>query len=347
MVKVENIKVDAFEFKKVKSEEMTRCLKLNPSWLDLLPKNTMYEVSFELKETNSDIANGIRRCLTNEIVTKSLDYDEYSDADITDPNIPSDDIKLRIMLIPIAQEVDYADYEIALHCENKTDESVIVTSRDFIIKKSGKQVPVDVIMCPLIPIYELKPNEYLDIKNIRIIEGIGRTNAGVFSYVHSIKYDILDVEPLDVEKGTGKSSMCSNPTHFMIGYSTHWNIDKPLHVMTYACDTLIERFNKILTEFEPISNKTESYYSDMIDLETFGSNKEIRIKNENWTTINLIVRYCFVLTKGNIKFISASNIHPEKEVGVVRITHPEFAKLVKDAIKKITDDLAVIRKAFK
>jgi DNA-directed RNA polymerase subunit L len=345
MVKVVNIKVEEIDFKKEKSAQFKKCLELVPNLLDFLPKRPKHRVTFELKETNADVANAIRRCIINEIPTKSLHYDMYKDTDISDPYILSDFLKKQIDLIPIEQDIDYTDYQIELYAENKTDEIIDVTTKDFIIKKNNK-LDTNRIMSDVMVICRLRPEESVSIKNITIREGIGRDDAASFSQVSNIYYDILDVKPLDVDTGEGVSSMDGNPTHFMIGYSTHRNTNKPLLIVVKACDAIINRFEIILSDFKNISSKEDYYYSDLIQLETNGNIKEIQFKNENWTTINLMVRFCFLLTKGNTKFIVPSIIHPEKEVGVVRISHPEFSKLIQNVIKKIIEELNVIRKSF-
>lgn len=53
---------------------------------------------------------------------------------------------------------------------------------------------------------------------------------------------------------------------------------------------------------------------------------------EYWTLANLISRYCFIVTEENIKFVAPSIIHPDKRIGVVRIIHSNFSKVIQDAI---------------
>ena len=132
-----------------------------------------------------------------------------------------------------------------------------------------------------------------------------------------------------------------------MGYATHRNTEKPLNIVIKACDVLITRFELIAASIAKILPKEEYYYSDLIQLETHGSIKKIQIKNENWTTINLIVRYCYILTNGNIKFITPSIIHPEIETGVIQISHPEYLKLIQNSIKKIIEEFNSIKKSFK
>ncbi len=347
MVKVINITVKELNFTKDKSPEFKQCLELVPDLLKFLPTKSKYVVRFELKETNAEMANALRRCILNESPTVSLHYDEYKDADISDPYILSDFLKKQIDLIPISQDIDYDNYEIRLDAENKTDEIIKVTTNNFIITKNKKAIDVIDVMSPLIVLCSLRPGEYLRIKNIKTKKGIGREDGGSFCRVSNILYAPLDVVPLDAEKGEGVSSLNSNPSHFEIGYSTHRNIEKPFNIVREACDVLIARFELMSLGLAAISPKEEYYYSDLIQLETHDSIKEIQFKNENWTTIKLISRYCFLLTEGNIKFVTDAIIHPEVEVGIIKITHPEYLKLIQNAIKKIVDELVMIKSQFK
>jgi DNA-directed RNA polymerase subunit L len=347
MVKVVNITVKELNFAKDKSPQLKQCFDLVPDLLKFLPTKPKYVVRFELKETNADMANALRRCILNEMPTISLHYDEYKDADISDPYILSDFLKKQIDLIPISQDVNYDDFEIEFDAENKTDEIIKVTTGDFVIKKNKKLVDVGDIMSPLIVLCSLRPGEHLKIHNIKTKRGTGREDGGSFSRVANIRYAPLDVTPLDSEKSIGVSSLNSTPTHFELGYSTHRNVKNPFDIVRGACDVLIERFDQMSAGLALISSKEEYYYSDLIQLETHDLIKEIQFKSENWTTVNLISRYCYLLTDGNIKFVTASIIHPEIETGVIKITHPEYLKLIRDAIKKIIEDINAIKKSFK
>ncbi len=347
MVKVANIRIEEVDFKKETTPEFKQCLELVPDLTKLLPVTVKYKVRFELHETNASLANAVRRCILNESPVKSLQYDEYRDVDISDQYILSDFLKKQIDLVPINQDISadqYAKYSIELKVDNDTDVIIDVSTRDFIISEGSRVIPTEKIMSPLIILCRLRPGEHLYIKNIKVIENIGRVDGGSFNNVSNIYYEPLGVIPLDAEKAEGASSMTTNPIKFLIGYSTHRNTKAPLEILKTACDTLIKRLEVISGDFVNITNKSDYYYSDLLQLETHGNIKEIHFKNENWTLANLLAHFCFILTKGNIKFVAPAIIHPEKEIGVVRIIHPEFAKLVQDAIAKSIEELSIIKK---
>lgn len=355
MVKISNIKVLVFnlldELKNKKNADLQKCAALfDEIPKNLIPKKDKITVYFELKETNADMANAIRRCLINELEILSLSFNEYDDMDTTDAYILSDFIKKNIELLPINQELeekyDIKELTLELELENKTDEIIDITSSDFTAYYKDKKIDITEIVNENIVISRLHPGDNILIKNIFIEKGVGKTDAGKFSAFSNTTYKIIDVIPLDEETGDGQSSMVSNPAHFAISYTTHRNIKHPKKMMIKCCDTLIRRLENILTDLQNINNKSDYYYSDLLQLETNGNIKKLLIKGEQWTLINLISRYCFILTKGNIKFVAPALIHPEKDMGVINITHPEFSKLINDAIKKIINELNDIKKAF-
>lgn len=314
----------------------------------LLPKKSKFTVSFELTKTNVDIANGIRRCIIDEMEVLSFDFDENKNIDTDDVYILSDYIKQQVDMLPINQEFNYENTEITLKCKNNTVEIIDVLSANIEITQNGKPVDMANIVGPTIVLCRLRPDRYININKMFISRGTALINAGKYSLVSNTQYRILDVNPIiETPMGkTGDSSMKSNPTHFYISYSTHRNIDHPLNIMVKCCDNLIARLNKINTDMKNIADSDISYFSNLITLNTDGNLKKIHITGEYWTIINMISRYCYILTNENIKLISPALIHPEREVGIINIIHPEFSTLIQNSIKKIIDELKTIKMAF-
>ncbi len=359
MVKVSNLKVETFnlvkEIKTQKNKYMQECMKyIKPHEAEtLLPSKDRYTVSFDLKETNSDFANAIRRCLIGEVEVAALDFDEYSDLDTSDAYILSDFIKKQINLLRIHQDhlLDgkfdlYSKLDISLSKINKTDGIIDVKSDDIVITKDGKQIS-DFVGKNIV-LTRLRPDCYIKIKNIKVVKGISRIDAGKFNPISNITYKIIDIDPIvETREGLeGVSSMKSNPTHFYISYSTHKNISEPKKLLVSCCNILIDRLEKIYDDLKNINNKSTQYFSSLLELESNGGLKVLKIKGEYYTLVNLIARYCFVLTNGNIKFVTPALIHPDKEVGVVKIIHPEFCTLIQNSIKKIISELKDLRKNF-
>jgi hypothetical protein len=355
MTVVKNIKVVDFnlikEISNKKNKPMQLCVELlakhNIDAATILPKRSKLTVSFELTNSNADIANGIRRCLIDEIPIKSFELNEHEDLESSDPYILCDVIKKQIELLPINQEYDYTDLEISLYKKNNNDEIIDVTT-DALVFKTAKSDKITNIVGSGILLTRLRPGETITIKKISISIGTGKENYGKFSSVSNITYKILDAEPMiDTRIGNdGVSSMNSNPKHFYIEYSTHRNIEHPLKLITKCCDILIARFKTIFDDVKNIANSDKSYLSDLLTLETIDTKKVLKIKGEYWTVVNLIARYCYILTNGDIRFVSPALIHPEKEVGVINIAHNEFSSLIQGSIKAIISELETVKKAF-
>lgn len=367
MLKIKNIKVNEFnlisEMKNKNNASMQKCVdillnddaKLTINEIkNLLPKKSKITTSFEMLNTNVSIANGIRRCLYDEIEALSFDFDEYNDFITTDPFILCDFIKKQIDLLPINQELDYTDISISLHKENDTDEIINVASDDFLIstkdekKNKFKQKDLEEIIAGNIVLCRLRPNKHITVNNIYISKGISRQNAAKYNLLSNVTYKILDADPIvETRDGqTGVSSMLSNPKHFYLSYTTHRNFEYPQRIMVKCCNTLIKRLEIILADVKKISNSDINYLSELLTLETSGDLKKLYIKGEYWTIINMITQYCFILSKENIKYVSPFLIHPEKEIGAINIIHPEFSTLIQNSIKSIIADLDIVKKYF-
>jgi DNA-directed RNA polymerase subunit L len=358
MVIVKNLQVDDFnlvsEIYNKDNIDFKKCIDLvstlDDDYKKLLPKKSKIKVTFELHDTNTDLANGIRRCLMDELDILSFDFNEHEDLTSDDPFILCDFIKKQIELLPINQEYAYEGIKIELKKRNITDEIIDVTSDDFVISgdKKHKQSDLEKIVGGNIVLCRLRPMCHINIMNIKIINGTALENAGKFSAIAGIDYRPLDVDPIvETKTGiTGVSSMRSNPTKFRISYTTHRNVSNPLKLIVNVCDNLIERLDLILEDFGNIKNDAINYFSPLLTLESSNDLKKIQIKGEYWTIINLITRYCYLVSKTNIKFVSPALIHPEKNIGVINIIHPEFSTLIQNAIKKIITELATVASKF-
>jgi DNA-directed RNA polymerase subunit L len=336
MVKISKHKIENINL--FKHEKYEKYKKLVPELEKLLPQGIKQKIRFDITDANTDLANAIRRCILNELPVKSLSYDEYHDMDTSDPYILCDFLKKQIELIPIKQSFNYENMTISLNVENKSDENIDVKSSDFTLLKGNTSVKVSDVMSPLIVICSLRSTEYLYIKNIKIITKTGR-ESGTFCYVGNVYY-----KPLTEEK---ENSMITNPKNFTIGYSTFRNLDDPYEPAIKACQVLIARLHEVKKEMANVSNKDSYYYSDKIQVESKGPIKEVQIKNEQWTLVNLIARYIYMLTGSNIKFVTPSIIHYEKEIGVIRITHKEYSKLIQDSAGKAIQELESVMNQLK
>ena len=115
--------------------------------------------------------------------------------------------------------------------------------------------------------------------------------------------------------------------------------------MILCCDGIIDRLSSIQKELSQIKNDTTVHFSNLINLETKGNMKLYHFKDEYWTIANIIARYCFLEFK-EIKFVCSCIAHPSTEESIVKIIHPESAKILTSAIKNILADVTVLKKAF-
>ncbi|MGL5935424.1 MAG: hypothetical protein ACRCZI_07350 [Cetobacterium sp.] len=353
MVIVKNIQESELdlrkELKNLNNASMQKILKYasKDKLETFLPIKSKKTVSFELHESNTDLANSIRVCLEDEIETFSFDFDEYHDLDTDDLYILCDFIKKQIDLLPINQQLDY-NSKFELYKKNDSDEIIDVLTDDIYISGNSNKYKISDVVNNDIPICKLRPNKYIKISNIVISKGNAITDAGKYKLLSNVSYKIIDADLLNATplKTTGTSSLMTNPKKFVISYSTHRNIDKPKEVMEMCCDTLINRLKRISDEMKNIKNSDDIYSSDVITLKTTKNTKEILISNEYLSIVSLITRYAFILTNNEIEFITPAILHPEKEIGVIKLVHPEFSSLIQNSCKKIISDLEVVKKAF-
>jgi len=362
MVKVANIKIDILNIKKEFDNDKNKDMKLCKKYLkyleddvdnkadikELLPSSIKHKVSFELLETHPEVSNGIRRCLTSELSIISMTINKFSDIECTDKYILADFIKKQLESIPIIQEYykEYSKVKLSLFVQNKTDKNINITSGDLNCS-SGHDIK-KIISSNNIVLSKLRPDCFIKINNINLVMGKGLIESNKFTVVSNINYKILDVKPLLETKDTteGKTSLIVNPTKFRLSYTTYGNFKEPKHIMKLCCDNFINRFKIILDELMNVDYSEDQYFSDLIEIETKKNIKIIYIKNEYWTMSNLLSKYCFLETKGNIKFICPGIVHPEINTGFIKISHPQYLKVVQNSLKKLIDDFKKIKSSF-
>lgn len=352
-IKVKNVKINEINFDKKNFKDFDKCIEyvklIDTDYKKYLPKNSSHCVEFELIDTNADFANCIRRFLLDEIYINSMHVD-VDDIVTNDNFILSDLFKKNIELIPFTQRIsdeEIKDINISLNITNTTDDIINIYSRDITITdKKNNQMNVDNYFSGNIPLITLHSNKSIECKKINIVNGCGKEDAGKFCLLSNLSYEILDVIPLDEQKfnRTGHSSLISDPQHFKLSYKTHRNIE-PKTIMHMCCNQLINRLQNILKEFNSIKDDSTSYFSDLLEVELKEDVKLYHFKNEYWTIGNIIARYGYLEFK-DVKFICSCIIHPSIEESIVKIIHGESTKILKSAIKKILDDLEILKKAF-
>jgi hypothetical protein len=137
-MEVTNVKIE----KRVANEKalypFVKMIKANgvSNPLSLLPQTPWHKVSFTLKKTSSSMANGIRRVLIEELLTKCL---WFKDTDLTtdDEFILADVLQMNVGLIPIVQDgKNYAGKVISLYKYNNTNDVIDIKASDIMISSS-------------------------------------------------------------------------------------------------------------------------------------------------------------------------------------------------------------------
>jgi DNA-directed RNA polymerase subunit L len=365
MVKVSQITVSEHSFDQQfkKPDDATKqCLALLPAKdiLNLLPRKTRYTLRFHLEDANSQLANAIRRCLEDELFTLSMTFNILHDSDgkpadfihdlqTNDKEIfgKCDELKKRIEAIPIRQDIDPSEWKISLSASNPGGDIDLldIKSSDFKLTHKGKLVPADTLMYPNYILMRLRPKRQLNISNIRIVGGIGRTNANSFKYITNIFYEI-DEKPLTKVNGkfVGKSSMESNYKKFNIGYSTYRNGIHIYDPIKSSCKVLVVRLQNILVEWEKISKGTAET-SDKILVNKVADSYTITIENEGYTIANMLSYYIFREMPAT-EFSSGGIKHLDKEGAIIIIKNKDYLTIFANAAKAAVKDLQAIDAAF-
>ena len=352
MVKVKNIKYAEIPFES-DDKNFQKCLSyvktMVTDYKKYIPKNSKQQLSFELEDVTSDLANCIRRYLIDEIPVYSMNVDEEN-IESDDRFILSDFLKKNIELIPFSQHIsskESSELTMTLHVENKTDDVISVYSSDIeVIDKNKNKLNNEKYFTTTIPIIKLRPGTMLNIKKINIVSGIGKNDSGKFILLSNISYEILDVVPLEENKfsTSGHSSLVSNPANFKFTLTTHRNADIK-KIMPECCIAIINSMESIKSELTKIKDTDKIYFSDLIELETKGDVKLFYFKGEYWTIANIISKYCYIVFK-DIQFVCSAIIHPSTEISIVKIKHTEPVKILLEALKLIIVDFNIINKSF-
>lgn len=337
------------------AKKMTRVLNLfkkyKINYEELLPKYKKHQVSFILDNSNTQLANAIRRVLTDEIPIDSMTFDFKDHLIGTDTKPKSDEYILtdviiqKIEAIPLKQDIPNKDkIRMTLDITNNTLGVIPVYSSDIKVFSGSKTNEIknhDFFEGCHIITY-LRPNRRIYIKNIYITNGIGIDNGNAFKATNTVEYEIIN---------NSFKSLQYNANKFKIGYMTYGNI-KPKKIMVKCCDVLLNKCQKAKENIEKALNsesfkksKLKYYYSNELEIETVKNVVKYIFTNEYWTLANLISWYCYELDP-NIPFTAPGLLHPNIEKARVMIKHKQPHKLIIDAIKKAISDIKKIKKNF-
>ena len=312
----------------------------------LLPARPKFRVDFTISGTCSGFANGIRKCIMEEIPIYSLALGEI---ETNDAYIVSDVLQKNIDLLPIIQDgyslEEMKAWKFSLDILNVTDQIMSVKSGHINISSKGKNIPVDAVMSTNITIAELRPAMFVKCTDFEVVTGTSQEDAAKFASVSNTRYIIEPARQADESCLMG-SSLMKNPTEFRLGYTTYRNVVDPKVIMMRACDSLSIRltaFGRELTEVK--DDDTLTHFSNLLDIEMRSDYAMFNFKNESWTLVNMISQYCYLLDP-SIPFVAPAIIHPSTATGVVKLKHANPLRIVCDAIERILSDIEILKKAF-
>ena len=345
MVKITNYMEQAIDFAKIDTPEFKRCIKYIKS-MEKDPESLFppikHKVSFELHDTNTELANGFRKCILDELSIKSMTFDD-NDWASDDRYILSDFLKTNLESIPINQNENYTSLHLSLYKNNTSEDVINVYSHDINVEKSNNTLKSIDYFASNVVIIQLQPGKYIKISNIKIAEGFTYKNANKFAAVSATEYEILDMEPLLQEKykTSGKSSLLSNPSKFKLSYTTYGNI-KPNMILEMCCQTLRKRAQLIWDELEQVDTKKSplSYVSDKIKIETRDM-LYVYIEEESWSLGRWIAKKCYIEYE-NIPIVTTGIVHPSLNKCYIKIKHSQSIDILKKAVKSIINDISKI-----
>lgn len=334
MLQVKNIKKRSYPISQ-KTRELCKTLNVE----NYLPKITPQDVSFELHNTTTEMANALRRCINSEIEVLVMDFKD-DDFISDDSFIILHELKKRINLIPIRQ-ISGIKHHIDVY--NDTDVIIPVYSKDIkegTNKKDFKDSKEQLFSHTFIITY-LRPGKRLVINNIHIKKGVSYKNGTMFSFPGKVGYSCIELEEDEKNGKEIKSSMECEPTTYRITIPRQKFID-PIQIIKLAVKTLGEKISSIERLIE--TNK-ENYYSSEMEI-IYTKNKGVyKIYNETYTIGNLLVRYGMNIDK-TIKNIHCIKKHPSFDYILVELEHAEPRNIMLNAISTIKKELKNINDAF-
>lgn len=307
---------------------------------ELLPRNPQHRVDFKLSETFVEVANAIRRAIIDELHVWSLTCDEYQSFVKYGKYMRSDYFRKMIENIPVFQELSLDEvqhWEVSLRLKNDSEWSIPVTAGHIAVVDKRTKEPVDTsrLWEPTHLLDYLEADAELHVVDIRFVQGQGKFDGGAFNQVANITYDVLD---------KGASCLAHTATQFFLGYTTHRNYKDPLGIIRACCDYLLGRLAQFKQDL-PSQLDGVLYVSEVMRVEKRHKFLFLFLFADNWTFANLLARYMNVLAP-DIAYCASDIDHPDKDLSIVRIHHPDPLKLTADAIDAASKDIATIAKAF-
>jgi len=275
------------------------------------------QCSFEINNVNLGVANGVRRILHSELLTKVLKF-AREDFISTDEFQIVEMIEKRMSSIPISQSISNAA-KFSLHAVNNSKETLDVKTSSISIVSGVKSLPFN----SNITICTLQPGKSLTIKNIKIDESYGYLNS-LYTMCFNTSCVPLDQKPKTifynhVSDSDEVPASLSNPRKHKIQFTTNGVLD-PKMILQNCCASIVSRLEKtreIINELN-LTTSGEFIYT---------------IPNESDTIGNMVVRQYFdAFPDANITY-SVNTNKRELYIRVKEITKTQIIKIVDELIQ--------------
>ena len=345
-VEIKNIKIEEKNYREKPNNALKKILATMKSHdienaQELLPRITWHEVSFELSGYTA-LANAIRRTLVAEIPVYCVAVDREN-VETDDEYLIVDLLQKNIKMLPINQNIlekNIDNISISLNYHNASSRFTQVTAENLVVKQDGKEI--NIIPEPRFPLIALSSEKYLKLRDARIIRGVLDEGADGFTLLDNVTYENLDIEPFDVETGSGTRSTESDGRHYRIGYRTKGNIE-PLYVMRLCCETirghlLYLRDMVVKYRYTMKEEKEAKYYTEPpLEVER-GDCFIYKVDGFYYTLANLVAQKIYLLDS-NILFCAPSVRNLETKQMILRLKHADADAILFDAIEGCLRDI--------
>ena len=333
----------------VPQETLDLCKKLGV--LKRVPVGIPKDISFELHNTTSEMANALRRCINSELEVLIMHFDD--DSFISDDSfIIIHELRKRINYIPIRQ---ISGLVFSLDVYNNTDTIIPVYSESIKEKKKYKHdtgnetkgnTHDDTMLSETVILTYLRPGKKLVIDNIYLLSGTSYKDNAAFSFPGKVSYKCLDIhvdntDEKNKDDNMFRSSMEHVTTKYKLGIYRQKYID-PIHIVKMALKNINIKLDNI---YKIVKDADENFYSSDMEINYSKDRAVFKIFNETYTIGNLISRYGYMVDN-TITNIHCIKLHPSFNYINIEIYHPSPKNIMILAIELIKKELDAIISAF-
>ena len=305
--------------------------------VDYVPTTVPKDVSFELHNTTTEMANALRRCINSELSVLIMDFED-NDIVTDDSFIIAHELRKRINLIPIRQ---ISGMVFSISVNNPTDQIIPIYSNQIINSEESNRDETMFTGSNILTY--LRPGKNLSIHNIVIKNGVGYIDGPAYSFTGKVGYSCMELENMDENTNkTPISSMNFEASTYRITVPRQKYID-PVQIIKIALKTLSKKMTHI---FDIIDGSSGNLYTSNMEITYFPDGHALfKIYNETYTVGNLLFRYGMDVDN-TVSNINCIKLHPLFNYINIEIYHPDPKNIILIAIENIQKELTVIGEAF-